>query len=373
MKRLLIYLVTAAAAASMGVAACAQAAPSPTPTTGLAAPTRAAEPTKPAAPTAAPAKAAEPIKAPAVQPTAVPARKVDFPEKGKAITIVVPYAPGGGADIGARVLGPLMEKELGGSIQIVNKAGASGQLGLTDVVQSRPDGYTLGYLAIPGIITTYLDPSRKAVYTRKDFQPLGAQYLIPIVVLVQANSPFKSLKDVLDAAKANPEKIKSGTSGLGGVNHLALLLLEKVANVKFATVHFDGGGPEMTALLGGHIDVGFGTQPDGVRYVRSGQMRALAIADKEESPFLPGVKTMEAQGYNVSMLSIGMVTAPAGISGDVLDVLASAMRKAVATDEHKKRMDEMGQTVRYTDPAQTMAAWADMEERMRPLMELAKQ
>lgn len=266
-----------------------------------------------------------------------------------------------------------MEKELGTAIQVVNRAGAASQVGLTEAAMAKPDGYTIGFAGLPTAITTYLEPERKAAFSRADFRPLGAQYLVPTVVVVQSSSAYKSYKDLVDAAKARPGQLKASTSGLLGVNHLALLLAEKVADVKFAGVHFDGGGPSVTALLGGHVDFAFATEPSATRFVQSGELRPLAVMDEVESRFLPGVKTMAAQGYKASMNSAGILTVPTGTPREILEILAAAMKKAVLTEEHTKRMEDLGQTVRYMDPAQTMAYWAEIEEQVKPLMVLAKQ
>lgn len=369
MSRALAFVMVSAFVVGTLVAGCTQAAPAPTPTRAPAVPTKAAEPTKPAA---ASTKAPEPTKAPAAQPTAAPAKKVDYPEKGKAITLIVPYAPGGGADIGARVLAPLMEKQLGTSIQVLNRAGAASQLGLTETAKAKPDGYTIGFVGLPTAITTYLEPERKAVFTRTDFQPIGFQYLVPVVVVVQSASPYRTYQDVVDAAKARPGQLKAATSGLLGVNHLALLLAEKAAGVKFAAVHFDGGSPSVTALLGGHVDLTFASEPSAAKFVQSGELRAVAIMDEVESRFSPGVKIMAAQGYKASMHTGGLFAVPNGTPREIVEILAAAMKKAVLTDEHTKRMEDLGQTVRYMDPAQSMAYWVEIEEQVKPLMALAK-
>ncbi|HTU00459.1 MAG TPA: tripartite tricarboxylate transporter substrate-binding protein, partial [Candidatus Sulfotelmatobacter sp.] len=127
-----------------------------------------------------------------------------FPDKNRPIMLVVSYPPGGGTDVTGRLLAPLLEKELGTSVQVLNKPGAGGQVGFTEISRSRPDGYTIGYMILPTVITTYLDPSRKAVFSRKSFELLALQDNDPGIIAVKANSPYKSLKDLIDAAKANP-------------------------------------------------------------------------------------------------------------------------------------------------------------------------
>lgn len=372
MNPLSLFILAGTAALLLGIGGCTQPAAAPTPTrVPAAAPTKAAEPTKaPAAPTTAPAaptKAPEPTK-----PAAVPAKKVDFPEKGKSITFIMPYAAGGTGDLSARVLAPLMAQELATSIQVVNRPGAGGQTGTTELAKSKPDGYTLGYVVLPAIIGSYLDPERKAAFGRRDFDPIGNQYLVPVVLFVQTSSPYKTLKDLVDAAKAKPGEIKAGTGGIGNASDLGLQLFEKAANVKFATVRFDGGGPNNLALLGGHVDVASGTMVDPMPYHKSGQVRVLGIADREMSKFLPGVPTMESQGYKAYMYSAAALATPTGTPKEVMDILVPAMKKAMETDEHKRKMEEMGQTARYMPPPQFAAFWQDMESQIAPLIQPVK-
>ena len=169
--------VSAVASLALFAAACSSpAAPAPT--------------TAPAAP-AAP-KAAEPTKAPAAapaQPTAAPAPKATYPEKGKAITMIVPFGAGGSTDIGARLLAVGMEKELGTPVNVQNKGGAGSQTGLTELAGAKPDGYTIGFANLPTANLVYSDPDRKANFSAKSFQPIGSQVVDPSAIGVAANSP----------------------------------------------------------------------------------------------------------------------------------------------------------------------------------------
>ncbi len=370
MKRPLISFVALLVPLAVAVAGCASASPPVAPTQTAAAP---AKPT--VAPTAAPAKPSDPTRAPAAPTStqaAAPAKKVDFPEKGKTITFIVPYAAGGNTDVAARLLSALAEKELGTTIQVVNRAGASSQIGLTELYKAKPDGYTIGYAYFPTAITTYLDPERQAPYTRKDFQPVASHFAQVTVMSVHSSSPYRTVKDVIDAAKANPGKIKVGTAGIMGTQHLAVLQLQKLTGVEFAIVHFDGGAPEVTALLGNHIDVGLNGLPEIPPHVKTGQFRVIGIMGNEEVPIFPGVKTLEAQGYKVYSVAQAGISAPAGTPRGVVDILTRALKKAMDADEHKKKMDELGYQLLYQDPDQYAATWAAAEEEIKPLMDLAK-
>ncbi len=300
------------------------------------------------------------------------AAAADFPAKGKSITIIVPFAAGGGTDVASRLLAALMEKDLGVSVQILNKPGAGSQVGVTALATSKPDGYTVGITPFPHTMTTYLDPARKAVFSRSSFEPVGAFFTNPVISSVGPSSSYTTLKDVIAAAKANPGKIKAGATGILGPSHLGLLQLQQVAGVQFAAVQFDGGAPQMTALLGGHIDLATNITPEVLGPSKAGQIRLLGVMDKTESPFLAGVKTFEAQGYPVVSTSPVGISAPAGTPKEIVAILAASMKRAVSSTDWKGKMDELGFTTMVPDPNAYSAFWQETETRVKPLMELAK-
>lgn len=166
-----------------------------------------------------------------------------YPDKSRTLTHIVAYPPGGGTDVTARLLAPMLEKELGVQVQVLNKPGAGGQVGFTELARSKPDGYTLGNLILPTVITTYLDPDRKAVFARKSFDLLALQDNDPGILAVKAGSPYKGLKDLVEDARKNPGKIRTTTSGILSDDHIAAMLTEQVAKVKLSIVHFDGSAP----------------------------------------------------------------------------------------------------------------------------------
>src|SRR5665647_1207380 len=203
MKRVILSLATVATA-GMLLAACGGPAAAPAATT---APAKPAATTAPAAPAATKPAASAATAAPA-------AAKSTFPEKGKTITIIVPVNAGGGSDVSTRLMLPALEKILGTSVQVENKPGAGQQLGHTEFSKSKPDGYTIGMTNLPTTLTTYLDKERQAVYNRKTFQTIAAPVMDPGAIFVKADSPYKTLKDLVDAAKAKPSTIKGSTTGI---------------------------------------------------------------------------------------------------------------------------------------------------------------
>jgi len=295
-----------------------------------------------------------------------------FPQKGKAIQLMVHFAAGGSSDVGARLLASALEKELGTSIVIVNKPGANSQIGMTALAQARPDGYTFGTTNFPVAVTTYLDKERKAVYNRQSFQPLALLVADPNLFAVKANSPYKTLKDLVEAAKAKPNTI-TVSSGVLNDDQIAILLLQKLTDAKFAQVSFtSGGAPAVTALLGGKIDVYCGNVGDMLAHYKSGEVRILGIMDDLESPFYPGVKTFAAQGYKVISSSSRGFSGPAKIPKDIVNILSGAIKKVVATEEFKKKMADMGLTLKYMDAAQYAQFWKEYETTVKDLMALAK-
>jgi tripartite-type tricarboxylate transporter receptor subunit TctC len=198
------------------------------------------------------------------------------------------------------------------------------------------------------------------------------QVVDPGVIAVNASSPFKTLKDLADAAKAAPSKIKASATGILSDDHLAILQFQRLTGTKFAIVQFDGSAKAMTALLGGHTDVYFGNVGDTFPQAKAGEVRVLGVMDDDENKFLPG-KTTFAQGIKLESSSSRGLSAPAGTPKEIVDFLAAAIKKAIANDEHSKKMEDQGLTVRYMDPARMEKYWAEMEEQIKPLMDAAKQ
>jgi tripartite-type tricarboxylate transporter receptor subunit TctC len=318
------------------------------------------------------AAAAPTVSAPA-KATEAPAKKVDFPQKGKTITLNVPWSAGGPTDVGARLLAPLMEKELGVPVQIVNKAGAGSQVGLAEAAQAKPDGYNIAYANLPAILAIYLDPERKSTFVRKDFELVGLHVMDPGAVGVKADSPYKSFKDLIDAAKAKPDQIKGAATGIWGIADLMMYQVEREAKAKFAHVQFDGAGPAVTSLIGGHVDSHWGTVGDFLAYTKSGDVRLVGVADKQQSEFAPGVPTFDAQGIpNVYLNSSRGIVVPAGTPREVVDILSAAMKKAMADPEHKKKMAEMNLTLKYMTPQEFDAYWTEYEKLTGDLMKSAR-
>jgi len=300
------------------------------------------------------------------------AQVADFPAKGRPITVLVPYPAGGATDIATRMVAEVMKNELGTSIQVVNKPGATSQVGMTELARAKADGYTISASPLPAVIVTYLDPERKAIYTGKSFQPLANVIFPPLTLSVKADSPYKTVQDLVAAAKAKPETVKIASAGVLSNNHLAILQFEKASGTRLAIVHFDGGAAGMNALLGGHVDAWVGVLPEVLAHFKSGVIRPLGVMDKKESKFLPGVKTLETQGLKLYVYGATGLALPAGTPKQVVEILAKAVKKACENDEFLRKMDELGFPIQYMDPEEYTKFWSEVETQVAPLMKEAK-
>lgn len=359
MKRILVIVVAIVAVASLLVA-CSQAAPAASPTKAPE-PAKAAEPTKPAA------SAAQPTAAPAAQPTAAPATKASW-KPNRPVSIIVAWAAGGTNDVAARVLGPFLEKELGTSVQIVNKAGAGGQVGFTEIAQSKPDGYTLGLMVLPPAINVYMNPDVKPQFNRDSFIPISVFALEPMIVGVKSDSPFKTGKDLIEAAKANPEKIKFASTGISATTHMQVLGLQKAAGVKFARVQFDGDSQAVTALLGGHVDVASVSPAGMLSQVKSGTIRVIGYCSKDPLKFYPDVKGWPLQGYDVDIPVSRGIVVPKGTPQEIVDTLKVAMEKVSANADFQKKAEEAGLVTKYMNQADYIKHWDQMDAMVKPLL-----
>jgi len=286
---------------------------------------------------------------------------------------MVAYPAGGSTDVGARILASIAEKELGQPIVVLNKAGAGGQVGWTEMARQKPDGYYIGFINLPALNTVILDPDRKATFDAEAFTPIINQVLDPGVIYVKPDSPYKNLKDLVDDAKRRPGEVKVGTTGILGDDHLAILMLEEAAGVKFRIVHFDGDVPQATALLGGQIDVSFLNVGGLTPRVKAGQMRALAVMDRERSKFYPDVPTSVEQGYpTVISSSTRGIVGPKGLPEPVVKKLQVVFKKAMEDPEHIKNMDKAGLAIKIMIGDEYGEYIKSLHEKVKKLVEEAR-
>jgi len=295
----------------------------------------------------------------------------DYPTR--PITLQVPWPAGGGTDTGARILASIAEKKMGQPIVVVNKVGAGSQIGLTELARQKPDGYYLGFASLPALNTIILDPERKAVFDIDSFLPIINQVLDPGVIWIKADSPYKTLKDLLDDAKKRPGEIRASTTGILGDDHLAILMMEEAAGVKFRIVHFEGGAQQMTATLGGQVDVSFDNVGSIVPRVKGGQVRGLAVMDPERSQFLPDVPTTVELGYRtvISNSSRGIM-GPKGIPGPIVKKIQEVFLETMKNPEHVEKMNKAGLAVKPLVGEEYAKYFRDLHNRAKPLVDIAR-
>ena len=295
----------------------------------------------------------------------------DYPTK--PVIVMVAYPAGGSTDIGARVLAALAEKEIGQPMVVVNKAGAGGQVGWTELARQKPDGYYIGFINLPAMNTVILDPERKATFDIDTFTPIINQVLDPGVIYVKPDGPYKTLKDLIDDARKRPGEIKAGTTGILSDDHLAILMLEEATKVKFRIVHFDGDSPQVTALLGGQIDVNFLNVGGLTPRVKSGQLRALLVMDREKCKFYPDVPTSVEVGFpTVLSSSTRGIVGPKGLPEPIVKKLQATFKKAMEDPEHLKNMDKAGLAIKIMMGEEYSKYIKSVHEQLKKLVDEAR-
>jgi len=262
-----------------------------------------------------------------------------YPER--PITLVVPYAPGGSADALARVLAVRIGAKLGTSVIVDNRAGASGTIGASFAAKAAPDGYTVLYDATPYSINPHLFP--RMPYADGALQPLSLVALAPNIVIVRADSPLKSIQDLVAKAKAEPGKINFASGGSGTVQRLAAELLRQRLGLDMVHVGYKSGGPAIVDVMGGQVDFMFSTIAASYPLVSSGKLRALAASSPQRSPRLPAVPTLGetvAPGYEAYEWN-GLLL-PAGTPAPIADKLHKAVVEVLKEDEVKQRFVDVG-------------------------------
>jgi len=219
-----------------------------------------------------------------------------FPEK--PITLIVPWSPGGSGDMTCRILAGRMEKELGQPVVVKNMPGAGSLVGAKALVDSAPDGYTLGFLGISATIAQYTSVSPVMM---SEYKAVSGIINPSLFLLVNSASPWKTLKEFVSYAKANPGKIKNGNAGAGVIDHLYSSDFGKVAGVEFTQVPFKGWGPALAALAGGHVDSMFVAIGPAKAMIGAGKIRPIAIAADVRHPAYLDIPTMKEGGVDITM------------------------------------------------------------------------
>jgi tripartite-type tricarboxylate transporter receptor subunit TctC len=289
-----------------------------------------------------------------------------FPER--IIKIVVPLAPGGGTDAIARILAQEMAKDLGVSVIVENRGGAGTILGTQAVTSSEPDGYTL----LMGTFASAVNPTlvaRLPYDTHRDLAPVSLIARAFNIVVVNPKSPYKSLADLIAAAKAEPGKLSFGTYGTGTSAHLGGELFKSLAGVSMTAVPYKGSAPAITDLLGGQIQVMFTTVSSAAALIEAGQLRALAMTSAERSPAFPQLPTVAEAGVPGYVLEnwYGLF-APGKTPPDVVNRLNASVSKALKSDAFTKVAANEGLVMIPAPPEEFARYFRGEEERWRKLI-----
>ncbi|WP_198969972.1 tripartite tricarboxylate transporter substrate binding protein [Xylophilus sp. ASV27] len=275
----------------------------------------------------------------ALLPLATPAQPAAFPTK--PIRVLVPYAAGGGADANARLLAQPLSALLGQPVIVENRPGASGVLAAQAVLQSPADGYTLLFDTFPYAVNAVL---RKLPFDPvRDLAPVSQAINMPNILVVPANAPYKTFKDLVAYARAHPGELNYASYGAGGSAHLAAEMLKRDAGIDWVHVPYKGGAPAITDLLAGQVSAYFANPVSGLPYVQSGRLRALATTGAHRMEALPDVPTVQESGYkDFEVVEWNGFFAPAGTPQPVIARLAAAVRDATRQPEVQRRMLSMG-------------------------------
>ena len=266
------------------------------------------------------------------------AETVDFPGN-KQVSLIVPYSAGGASDTVARIYASELEQSLGTSIVVSNVTGASGAIGLEQVRNSNPDGYTIAYMPVE---STMLKALGFTDLSTDDFRFIGRAMTIPAAVTVRADAPWDTFEDFVNYAKEHPGEIQAGNSGTGSIWHIAAASIEKECGVQFTHVPFDGAAPAVAALLGGNIQAVTVSPSEVKNNVDSGDFKVLCVLGESRSSVVPDVPTAQELGIDITIQGWGGFAVPKDTPQAVIDILEKASETAINSDSVKKTLADRG-------------------------------
>lgn len=284
------------------------------------------------------------------------------------INLIIAYAPGGGTDIIARNIVPFIEKYLGdgAKINVVNRPGAGGAIGFAAIAAAPTDGYTIGFINTPPIVTIPIE--RSAPWTLQSYDLLGNVVDDPGTFCVHAESAYKTLADLAAFAKANPGRVTVGSTGVGSDDHLAMLFFEKSAGVKMTHVPFKGSAETRTAIIGKHIEVAAINVGEALQYIKGGSpLRCLGQMASKRLPAAADWPTFREQGFGFDMASLRGIVGPKGMPAAIRERLAGAIEKAQADPAFKLAAERAFAPIRYLGPAAYEAELKSDDVRFRAL------
>lgn len=271
----------------------------------------------------------------------------------RPVTLVVPFPPGGGTDTGARLIAQKLSAKWGQQVVVENKGGAAGQIGADSVAKAKPDGYTI---LMGNIGTQAINP---ALYTKlpydpdKAFAPISLVAELPLAMMVNPGVPARTAQEFIALARSQPGRLSYSSSGAGGAPHLAAEMFKLGTNTFIVHVPYRGGGPAVSDLIAGHVQLSFMTVLEASGHIKAGKLRALAVTSSQRVSALPDVPALAegaVPGFN-SISWIGLL-APAGTPRDIVEKISADVRELIASDEVKTRLTDLGGVPRANTPAQ---------------------
>lgn len=292
----------------------------------------------------------------------------DFPNK--TIRIYIPYSAGGAADLSVRALQPKLEEELGVSVEVVAKPGGGGALAMNEVINSKPDGYTLGFTGVgPAIVTPI---ANDVGYTPADFDTVAAHIDIPYVVAVQASSPYETLQQLLDDIQANPHKVRIGSPGPTSTTFVALDDLRESQSLQFQSVPFNGGVDTINALLGSNLEAIVNVDSELRAYIDDGTFRILTVLSDNRSFVSPETLTSAEQGIDFTIKNAppSGLYAPKGTPPEIIALLERAVKAATEDEAVKERFNNLSIAPAYSTAADFRVAldesYVYYQEKLKP-------
>jgi tripartite-type tricarboxylate transporter receptor subunit TctC len=298
------------------------------------------------------ATAATLLARPAIAQDAYPSR---------AITMVSPFPPGGVSDTITRPLDAALEAVFKQPVVLENKAGAAGAVGAQYVAAAKPDGYTLltHIVSISGFAAVDKLFDRTPKFTNSDFIPLARIVADPIVMIVNKDLPYKAVKDLVADARANPDKLIYSSSGLYGASHIPTVLFAKSAgDLQMRHLPTNGGGPAVTAVLGGNVNFFMSPTSIALPHIRAGKVNALAVSSAKRAKSLPDVPTFKELGYDLEYYFWVGIFTPKGTPAPIINTLREGLNKAANSEQFKAALANLGQELAYMDQPEFIKFWA---------------
>jgi tripartite-type tricarboxylate transporter receptor subunit TctC len=276
-----------------------------------------------------------------------------------AIKMIVPFPPGGVTDTVARPIADAMSRNLGQPVVVENKVGAGGAIGAGEAARAKPDGYTIMLMLSSISILPEADKilGRKAAYETSQFKPIARITADPTVLVVRADSPWKTAREFVDAAKKEPGKINYGSSGIYGSMHVPMAMLENSAGIKLTHVPYTGAGPAVAALLGGQVQAISSGPSSVVQHIKAGTLRALAHWGDTPLATLPDVPSLQSLGYDAKFVQWSGIFVPADVPADVIKTLRESAKSVANDPDIQAKVLAAGSPVEYMDAPEFQKYW----------------